>query len=356
VVLKRLSLAILSLLLASTAMGGKVYRYQYQKIVDVESNLQLSIRNSNGNITLTTNDDYKLKIDAVKNINAESKEEAEMVAEHVQIDVESNEGHFTIAPRFLEMRDRNPSFFKKLIGSSGEPSYGSIDFVISVPTDCSADINNTSGNIEIAGLRGRLNLSVMTGNISVRDGVGGLEITTTTGKVSLKDIEGDIRINATGSDIDFATLTGDLEVRNSSGTVKGEYLKGDLTVTQTTGAIDVARIEGDVRVKSVSGKVTVGQDSGALDIYSESGNISIKTELASKKDYIAETVSGSIEFLVPEASSGRVSVEAQSGDIDTRIPIAIESFSKTRISGAFGSGGPKISLSTRTGEITLAGY
>jgi DUF4097 and DUF4098 domain-containing protein YvlB len=127
-------------------------------------------------------------------------------------------------------------------------------------------------------------------------------------------------------------------------------------VSQTTGEVEVKRVQGDVRVKSVSGRVAVGQEFGALDINSESGDVSIKTELNSKKDYMVQTVSGTIEFLIPGSASGRVSLEAESGDIDTQIPIAIDSFSKTRLSGSFGSGGPKIMLATQSGQITMAEY
>lgn len=343
-------------MLSSAVPAGKTYQYEYQKIVNVEPTLELTINNANGNVIVTTNNENKLKVEAVKKIHADSKEEADMVSDHVQISVTAAEGHFTIEPQFLRIHDRSPSFWEKLLGKSGEPSYGSVDFVISVPVDCNADIYNSAGDIEVAGIRGKLALSNAGGDVSARDILGELDIITTSAKISLTDIEGSVRINATGSKISFFSVNGDFEIKNSSGETTGEYLIGDLVLTQTVGGIDLKHIEGDIRIKSTSGDISIGQDFGALDIANESGDIIIKTELNSSRDYYVETVSGSIKFVVPEDSSGRITMEVGSGNIDTRIPIAIDSFSKKRIAGSFGSNGPKISLATESGDIILAEF
>lgn len=343
-------------LLAAPVLGGKEYSYQYQKIINVDPPLQLTINNANGNIIVKTNTEYKLKVDAVKRVYADSKDEADLVADHVQISVASAGGHFTIEPKFLRIQGRSLSFWDKLLGKSSKTSYGAVDFVVSVPADCNIDVYNSSGNIDASGIKGKVFLSGTAGNISVRDIQGRLDVTMTSGNLVLTDIDGNIHINATGADIAFYTISGDLEIRKSSGKTVGESLMGDLTLSQTTGSIDLKYIEGNIRVKSTSGKITVEQDFGALDIATESGNISIKTELNSSQDYFVETISGSIKFNIPSSSSGVIKMEAASGDIDTKIPILIQSFSKTRISGYFGNEGPKISLVTTSGDITLAEY
>ncbi len=347
---------VIIMVLAVSSIAGKTYQYEYQKIVNVEPRLELTINNANGNIVLTTNNENKLKVEAIKNIFADSKEEADLVSEHVQISVSAIDGHFTIEPQFLRIQERSPSFWQKVLGKAGEPSYGSIDFIISVPADCNADIYNTSGSIESDGLMGKQLISGTAGNVAIRDCQGDIEIMTTSGRVNLNDIEGNIHINANGSDISFYSINGDLEIRNSSGRTSGNYLIGDLIMSQTTGTIELEHIEGDVRVKSTSGKISILQEYGAVDIATESGDITIHTELNSTKDYFIETISGSIRFIIPEASGGKVKLEAGSGDIDTEIPISIDSFSRTRIAGSFGSGGPKIHLTTMSGDIVFAEF
>jgi DUF4097 and DUF4098 domain-containing protein YvlB len=156
--------------------------------------------------------------------------------------------------------------------------------------------------------------------------------------------------------VSFYSLAGDVDFRNTSGDTKGEYLRGSITMSQTTGEVNLEHIEGDVRIKSVSGKISVLQDFGALDVSTHSGDVAVRTELNSQKDFFVETISGSIKLFVPETAGGEVKLESSSGAIDTQVPIAIESFSRTRISGRFGTGGPRLHLATSSGDITLAEF
>lgn len=339
--------------LAVISSAGQTYRYEFKKTVQVGAGLELTVNNTAGNIIITTNGESSLSVEAVKNINADNQSAADDIAKHIEIDVSRTGNHFTVEPKYTRIDERTPSFWQKIFGKSGEQSFGTVDLVISVPVECNTDIYSTAGNIEIAGLTGKLYLSGSGGSIKVRDIQGKIDITTTSGEVSLNDINGNIRINASGSSIAFSSITGDLEIRNSSGKTVGEYLSGALTLSQTIGTVELKRIEGNIRIKSTSSKIDIEQDAGALDVTTETGDVNIKTELSSSNDYFVETISGSINFMIPSTSGGNINMEASSGDIDARIPISIDSFSKTRLSGTFGGGGPKISLSTRSGDITL---
>jgi len=341
---------------AAPLAAGGIFQSEYQKIIPVEGSLSVTVYNPQGTVRVGINTENHLRIDAVKNVRADSEEEANLIADHIQMDISEADGHIAIKPRFLLIREETPSFWQKLFGAGTESIHGSVDIVISVPPDCNVGIANPAGAVEVIGLSGRVEVSTRSGSVTVRDILGAVTVESSSGPIDIRDIEGDIDIKANGSEISFYSIIGNLEIRNSSGRTSGEYLIGDVIVAQTGGDIEIGRIEGDIRVKTISGQVAVGQDFGALDIATETGDIDIMTELNSSKDYFVETISGSIRFLVPEASSGDVRIEAGSCEIDTQIPIAIDSFSRTRISGRFGGGGPKISLATMSGGITLAEY
>ncbi len=355
--LRHIVIAAISLLLFSAAgWAGKLYQYEYQKIMPIEPPLAVTVTNPNGTVTIEANTENKLRIDGVKKIYAENQDEAEFIADHVQVEVSEAEGHVIIEPRFLTIKEQSSSFWQKLLGTGEESIQGSVDLVISVPSDCHVDVYDPSGAISVSGLRGQVKISAQSGSVAVQDILGPVTLETSSGPVSLKNIEGRTEVKANGADVSFYSVNGNLEIRNSSGRISGEYVIGDVTVVQTGGDIDLAHIEGDVRLKTTSGQVKVEQDFGAMDVSTETGDIEIVTELNSAKDYFVETISGSIRFLVPEASSGDIKLEAGSCEIDAQIPIAIDSFSRTRISGRFGGGGPKISLATMSGGITLAEF
>lgn len=348
--------AVFCALFSAAAHGATLFQYEYQKIMPVEPPLSLTITNPNGSVTVEANTEGKLQIDGMKNIYAENQDEAEYIADHVQIEVSETGGHIVIEPHFPTVKEQSPSFWEKLMGKGDESIQGSVDLVISVPSDCHVDVYNPAGTTSVSGLRGQIKIYGRSESITVQDILGPVLVETSSGPVTLKNIEGRTEVKANGADVSSNSINGDLEIRNSTGRMTGEYVIGDVTIVQAGGNIDLSHVEGDIRLKTTSGWVKAEQEFGAMDVSTETGDIDIVTELNSAKDYFVETISGSIRFLVPEASSGNVKLEAGSCDIDAKIPIAIDSFSRTRISGRFGGGGPKISLATMSGGITLAEF
>lgn len=102
--------------------------------------------------------------------------------------------------------------------------------------------------------------------------------------------------------------------------------------------------------------ITIQQSRGAIDLVTLSGEVNIQTELDSPRDYFVETNSGSITFIIPEASSGVLNIETQSGDVQTEMPVAVKSVSRNQLVGEFGRGGPTIRLSSSSGDVTVALY
>ena len=86
------------------------------------------------------------------------------------------------------------------------------------------------------------------------------------------------------------------------------------------------------------------------------GDVYIRTELDSPRDYFVHSSSGNIRFSIPEMSSGQLHIESDAGDIQTDVPISIESVSNYKVVGEFGRGGPSINISSSTGDVYVALY
>ncbi len=349
---------ILIVLLAGTVSlaAAKEYRYPFQKIIDVGPRLQMTVSNVVGDIQVKPSGEDKLIVEAVKRVEAEDQTEADRIADRIQIDIVATEGHYTIEPR-LQKGDESPrTFWEKLLGKSGGPSRGAVDFVISVPTGCGANITCQSGRIDVEGLQGDITANTASGAVTVRGIVGAVDVTASSGDVKVEESEGPIQISAVSGTVGLASLRGEIDVRHNAGRTTGEYLTGNIIMLAVTGSIELNHVEGDVRIKGGSGAITVLQDSGALNLATESGNISVRTDLKSESDFQIDAGSGTIEFAVPEGASGRIRMETGSGRIDTSMPVTIDSFAKNRIVGNFGDGGPKITLTTLSGDIRLSQF
>ncbi|UCD95106.1 MAG: DUF4097 family beta strand repeat protein [Candidatus Zixiibacteriota bacterium] len=345
---------IILMVLAPQASGGS-YSFEYQKNIDVPEKSELIIINTSGRIEIKGTPDQVISISALKNVRAADPEEAEEVAEHIEIKVSQSGRRVTVKTRYLKMSGRSRSFWQKLFGS-GPDVFGSVDFTITVPQQCAIDVDNTAGDILISGVAGRVQASGTSGSVVMEEIEGDVFLSSISGDIHILNTNGQIDIGAAGSNIELNSVVGSVDIRSTSGDKKGEYISGPVTISQSSGLVDLRYLTGDLRVKSTSGMVYVEQEEGAVDIATHSGKVSVKTELFSDREYFVETTTGSITFLVPETSSGYVRMETVTGEINTELPLSVSSFSRNKLVGSFGGGDSKITLLTSSGDITLGEY
>jgi hypothetical protein len=334
---------------------GKSYKFDYQKNIDLPRRAELVISNSYGNISITGAQVKMITINAVKNVRAIDEDEAENIGEHIEIKAQKQGRRVNLKVRYLRMAGRASSFWEKLLGT-GSDSFGSVDFDIIVPNECDVDIDNTSGEIRVSGITGMTRINGTSDLIKLSDIIGDIEINSMTGDIKTTNIRGNIDISSGGSNILFNGITGSIDIRSTSGNKTGEHLVGAVSISQTSGKVILKNLDGDLRLKSTSGKVEVEQNSGAVDITTYTGNVNVRTELYSGKDSYIETSSGNVVFSIPEMSSGSVKLETVSGDIDSEVSMSIKSLSKSKLSGKFGGDGPRISIVTSSGDITIRQY
>jgi DUF4097 and DUF4098 domain-containing protein YvlB len=315
-----LFLSTLIFLALATGLSAKEYTFQYQRVVPTGDRTNFRLTLVNGDVTVTGSDDNRLIIEAVKKVHAVSMDEAAMVADHIEIRVEQSGDRVDVATNYLRIINRSPSFWEKVLGIGGSDSYGEVNYTIQVPAGTNIEIVNTSGDYTV------------------------------------RNVSGNVSLQSSASNIDLNAVEGAIAIDNASGETRGELLFGSVMIRQPMGKIRLQWIEGDVRIRAKTADIFIQQERGSLDVSNAAGPIKIKTNLDSGRDYFVETVSGNIEFLVPETSSGKLEITSDMGDIKTDIPVAIESYSRQGLIGKFGLGGVKISLQSGSGNVTVAQF
>ena len=281
--------------------AAEEYTFDYQKIIDLDRPGRLDLQLVHGSVQIVGGEGSRVVIEAVKRVRASNYDEAQEVADHIEIKTRLKGTQVEVRTNYLTMVRRGRSFWQKLFGS-GSDAPGNVEYTITVPyrTD--------------------------------------IRVTSVAGKISVSSVEGALR------------------VENESGEVRAEYVIGPLSVSQPHGTVDLQWIEGDIRVKAVTGTVSVNQVRGALDIAARTGEVQVRTELDSQNDFFIETTSGRIHFAVPMSASGKLSVETGSGGIQSDVPVVIESVSKRQLVGVFGRGGPRVHLTSASGDVTIAQF
>lgn len=294
------TLYILSTLLLSViSLQAAEYTFENQKIIDIAEPLTINLNMFKGKVTVIGNQSGKVIVEAIKIIRASNRDEAEEVADHIEIKVSPDNNHIEIATNYLKMVNRSESFWNKFFGTSGAEAYGSVDYFISVPPQTS---------ISIAGME---------------------------------------------TEIEISSLEGDIEIKNSTGSFHAEYIYGMVSVSQPIGSIALDWIEGDIRIKSNSSTIRIKQVKGAIDLATYSGEVRIETELDSPKDYFIETTTGKVIFSVPTLAAGEIKIETETGKIATEVPVVVKSVSRKKLVGKFGNGGPTIHIVSTTGDVDV---
>jgi len=187
--------------------------------------------------------------------------------------------------------------------TSRRDSKCSDDFVVTVPRNLGlTKIETGGGNVNAAGVAGRVELNSGGGNIHLDD-IGGEAVAETGGgQIEVGSVEGNVSLQTGGGNIKVASAKGEIKAESGGGNVVVlSGLQG--AVLQTGGgSIRVEKCSGPVKATTGGGSVDLGEIGGAAQIETGAGSI----RLASAKGRVqAETGGGSIEL------DGAASVQAE---------------------------------------------
>lgn len=175
--------------------------------------------------------------------------------------------------------------------SNGRPwngAYATIDLSIRLPSglpltvrDSSGDIDlrdvtvtsieDSSGEIELAGSRGTLRIEDSSGEITVRDHQGDITLSDSSGDIRLEQIQGKIHIERDSSGrIDIADVTGDVAIDQDS--------SGDIDIDHVEGGVDLGRDgSGDISINRVRDSIRIGSDgSGDVRVADVGGDLIVE--------------------------------------------------------------------------------
>ncbi|MAB78491.1 MAG: hypothetical protein CMJ89_03965 [Planctomycetes bacterium] len=142
-----------------------------------------------------------------------------------------------------------------------------VDLTLFVPRPMALKVSDTSGSIEISGIRG---------NIAIKDGSGGIQIKNTEGNVDIDDGSGSIQLaDLKGDDLRVTDGSGSISLLNAScsvaqiedgsGSITVNGMQGNLTISDGSGSIDVRTVQGNVTVtRAGSGDVDITDVTGTV--------------------------------------------------------------------------------------------
>ncbi|UCC98794.1 MAG: DUF4097 family beta strand repeat protein [Phycisphaerales bacterium] len=343
----------------------------------------LVARTSLGSVTITGADVVDCSVVAEITGRAPTEEEAQELAEKVEIELETVGNTLTVkAHKPSTKHNRSVSISYTIIVPKRthiecSSSYGAIEL-----SDIGGNVRGktSSGSISAENIEGVVKLDTSYGTVTCTNVSGqSVAVKTSSGTITAERIKGSTELNTSYGPISCTGFSaGDLKLKSSSGKIRLTNASfGDCDAHTSYGSIDAEELEGDlIKLHSDSGSIEVANASAdtadlstsygrikgrqitanELTAKSGSGNLDIACSAAAPPDITATLVTsyGSIDFTAPLDFAGQADLSTSYGSITTDRPITVSGeISKKRLKGTIGEGNGKLHLQTSSGSIKL---
>lgn len=222
--LRSAALTLTALSLLAAAAHAATLKETFAQSYPLSAGGTLTLRNVNGSVTLDAWDRNEVRIEADKEVKADSDAEAKKVMGQVKIDVQPGAGSLRVETRVPQ---RDSGFLDWLTGHNANVN---VSYRVHLPRQAVVDAESVNGHVSLTGTHGRAKLATTNGGVKA-DGVdGALDLETTNGAIKASGITGTVKADTTngGIDLQFATVPrqGDLDLSTTNGGVTVKLPKG----------------------------------------------------------------------------------------------------------------------------------
>ena len=210
----------------------------------------------------------------------------------------------------------------------------SISYVITVPADARLMARSGSGDLEVGNVAGPVDAGTGSGDIRVGRTTQGVMVRTGSGSI---EVDGAASLVA-------RTGSGNVMASSVGGHVEASSGSGDITVSLTA--------KGRTELSTGSGDIVVTGANGPVQVRASSGDVSVEGTPAAPWDVSAS--SGDVRMRVAADAAFDLEARTGSGGIDTALPVTINGKqSRRELKGQVRGGGPRVLVSTSSGNISL---
>jgi DUF4097 and DUF4098 domain-containing protein YvlB len=200
------------------------------------------------------------------------------------------------------------------------------------------------------GVKSDLEVFVPAGSsVAVEGFQATISVTGVVGSVTAETVNGSISQTGAAKHVELQSVNGDIDASKGSGRIKAEAVNGTVVVRDCSGDLEASTVHGKLHV--------IGGSYDRAQIESVAGPVRFEANLSGRATLSIETVSGSVELLLPATISAEFQVSSFSGRITNELGPAADKPSKwtpqTELAFTTGSGGARITAETLSGAIGI---
>ncbi len=219
--------------------------------IDTKEPVVLTVNTDAGDVIVTGGDVDTVQVEIVKTAYDASQARADEKVKTIKYTIEQNGNSIVLnyeSPKSVNFNNQSST----------------VDFILIVPNDAIANVETNSGEVQVAGLNG---------NVDINSGFGDIKVA---------DIEGMVTVDSNSGQIDLSSINAGA---------------GDIAVSTDFGKLSLEQVK--------SKNITIASNSGALSL----NNVRVTGELFAKSDFgDIEFENGSAEKIKLETNSGKVKI------------------------------------------------
>jgi hypothetical protein len=330
---------------------------------------EVEIVNFYGNVEVRSSDSGRVILDVKKTIRAANKDEADRLEHDFTFAVTNEGGRYRIASN----KDSGTS----VTGVPRQRFKSSLS--IQLPKRSTLRVDNRNGRVSVQDLTGNENIVNRYGDVEIRNITGELRLENRNGSVTIEDVSdsvvidnsysnttarnvgGNLEIETRNGSVDVSGVKGNATITNSYAPINVENVQGSLTINGRNNSVDAQHVDGDLIVDSSYENVTIDDPKGAVKINTRNGEVKLSFERPPQKDVAVTSQYGTITLDLPSASSFNVDARTEYGEIDSDFDglkhdngLNHDNSRPERVlTGQIGSGGPKIKIDLKNGNLHL---
>lgn len=362
--------------ITSSYIDESTYNYTFN--IDAENKEEFQIISSFGNIEITENTGKNIEIVAEIKIKYNDRAYADELSKSiVKID--------ELGSNIRVLSDLDSSKYNK--NRAGDIS---VNYNIHVPGHIKANVENKFGNTTIKNMKKDVDIKNQHGNIEVIEITGPIKLKNSFGNIVVENITGSVELDCAHGNVEVENVSDSLVILNSFGTVKVSDVKGYVDIDNQHDSVYVDNAENNVKIKNKFGEIDVKTVKGNLNIENENGDIYIEnimgdilsydkfgntdiknankfTKIISKNgdisyktnELIEEGVEidnefGDIKISVPSKQKGSFNIVAEFGEIKNKLGLNVmEGITEQSVNEFIDNSNVKFYIRSRNGDIDL---
>ena len=224
-----------------------------------------------------------------------------------------------------------------------------------VPERFDLDLDTSGGAIAVGDLEGSVKADTSGGSLRFGNIEGPVLGDTSGGSIVLEGARGDVSLDTSGGSITVGDVDGSVNADTSGGSITIGQVRDAIRADTSGGSIRIESSGGSVVAETSGGSISIGEAHGAIDAETSGGGIEATIRAQPSDDSRLITSGGPIRLRLADGIGVDIDAQSSGGRVSSELELADRDQSRTRLTGKAGGGGPRVTLRSSGGGVSISG-